>query len=105
VVVVGWSNGAHQVASIRDSAGNSYALGAGISKSGVAMAVYFAKGIAGSTSNTVTVDLNSDDYLGLAILEYSGVSRPPHASSYSAQASPTRMRPPILARGRLRRRV
>jgi hypothetical protein len=75
VVVVGWSSGAHQIASIRDSAGNSYALGAGISKTGIAMAVHFAKGIAGSTSNTVTVNLTSNDYLSLAILEYSGVSQ------------------------------
>jgi hypothetical protein len=74
VLVIGWSTGAHQIASIRDSAGNSYAIGAGISESGIAMDVYFAKGIAASASNTVTVDLNSDDYLSLEILEYSGLS-------------------------------
>jgi hypothetical protein len=74
VVVVGWSSGTRQIASIRDSAGNSYALGAGISETGIAMTVYFAKAIAGSTSNTVTVDLTGDDYLSLEILEYSGLS-------------------------------
>jgi hypothetical protein len=76
VVVVGWSNPSHGVASISDSAGNSYALAAGpASTSGVALAVYFARGIAGSTSNTLTVDFDSDDFPCLAILEYSGVSQ------------------------------
>jgi hypothetical protein len=76
VIVVGWSDASNGVASITDSAGNSYALAAGpVSSSGVALAVYFARGIAASTSNTVTVDFDNADYLCLTILEYSGVSR------------------------------
>jgi hypothetical protein len=76
VVVVGWSDASHAVASIADTAGNSYALAAApVSTSGVALAVYFARGISASTSDTVTVDFDSADVLCLAILEYSGVSQ------------------------------
>jgi hypothetical protein len=76
VVVVGFSDATHNVSAISDSAGNAYVLATSpASASGVALAVYAAANIAGGPSNTVTVALDASDFLCVAILEYSGVSR------------------------------
>jgi hypothetical protein len=76
VVVVGWSDPAHKVSSISDSAGNSYVLAdMPTSTSGAVLAIYYASNIASAASNTVTVRLDASDFPCVAILEYLGVTR------------------------------
>ena len=75
VVVVGWNDSAAVVQSITDSAGNSYALAYGPT-TGTALreSIYYAKNIAGSGSNSVTVVFNQGAIRAdVRILEYSGV--------------------------------
>ncbi|HLK32503.1 MAG TPA: IPT/TIG domain-containing protein [Terriglobales bacterium] len=80
VIVVGWANDGSTVISVADSAGNSYALAVGTQQIGsgpgaVSQAIYYAKNIKLSASNTVTVTFNqSTSFPDVRALEYSGAS-------------------------------
>ena len=78
VVVVGWSDAVSAVSTVRDSAGNSYALAVGptVNTGGVTQAIYYAKNIvaAGAGANTVTVTFNrSASFPDIRVMEYSGL--------------------------------
>ena len=80
VVVVGWNDISSTIASVTDTAGNTYVLAAGTvstpmptgnaNPAGVSQAIYYAKNIAGG-ANTVTVTFNSATAAqDIRILEY-----------------------------------
>ena len=73
--MVGWNDSAAVVQSITDSAGNSYALAYGpTTGTALRQSIYYAKNIAGSGSNSVTVVFNQGAIRAdVRILEYSGV--------------------------------
>lgn len=66
VVVVGWNDGSSTIASVTDSANNTYVLAAGTvatplpATASVSQAIYYAKNIVAATSNEVTVTFNSN---------------------------------------------
>jgi IPT/TIG domain/Chitobiase/beta-hexosaminidase C-terminal domain len=75
IVVVGWNDATSSVASVKDSAGNTYNLGIGPTVgTALQQSIYYAANIVGG-SNTVTVTFNqaavSPD---VRILEYRGVT-------------------------------
>ena len=74
IVVVGWNDTTSSVQSVKDSAGNTYALAIGpTSGTGLRQSIYYAKSIAGG-SNTVTVAFTQAAvYPDVRILEYSGL--------------------------------
>jgi hypothetical protein len=78
VVVVGWNDSNAQVSSVKDSAGNSYALAVGPMVTGlVSQATYYAANIkaAPAGSNAVTVSfLGSATFPDIRVMEYSGIS-------------------------------
>ena len=69
LVVVGWNDISSTIASVQDSAGNTYVLAAGTvstalpalnaSPAGVSQAIYYAKNIKAVATNTITVTFNS----------------------------------------------
>jgi RHS repeat-associated protein len=75
VVVVGWSDITTTVSSITDSAGDTYALAVG--PTGVSgfwsQSIYYAKNIAGASSNVVTVTFSAATLTEIRVLEYSGL--------------------------------
>ena len=79
IVVVGWHDIISTIASVHDSAGNSYQLGAPLIRSGsgataLSQAIYYASDIAAG-SNTVTVKFNqAASSADIRILEYRGIS-------------------------------
>ena len=75
VVVVGWNDTTAAVQSVTDSVGNSYALASGPTKgAGLSQSIYYAKNIAGSGSNSVTVVFDQGATKpDVRILEYSGL--------------------------------
>ena len=75
VVVVGWNDTTSTVASIRDTAGNTYALAVGPTRgTNLSQSIYYAPNIKGG-SNTVTVTFNQAAvYVDVRILEYSGLA-------------------------------
>ncbi len=75
VVVIGWGDTVATVKSVADSAGNTYVVAAptvqGVS---ISQAIYYAKNIANSASNTVTVTFNqAATFPDVRIVEYSGL--------------------------------
>ena len=82
VVVIGWGDTTSSIATVRDSAGNSYQVAAPVARgTGLSQAIYYAANIkaAAAGSNTVTVHVQSrGSVLGCAGL---GVQRPRHDSS------------------------
>ena len=76
VICVGWTDSAHSVQSVTDTAGNTYAAATGMlvvpgSRSQI---LYYAKNIAAAATNTVTVTFNgSVPNADVRILEYSGL--------------------------------
>ena len=76
VVIVGWNDTTATVKSVADSAGNTYTLAIGPTTStALSESIYYAKNIAGSSTNTVTVTFNQGAVLpDVRILEYSGVA-------------------------------
>jgi hypothetical protein len=79
VVVVGWNDVTHSVASITDSKGNIYSPAVGptvnAAGGGLTQTIYYAKNIAPAAagSNTVTVTFDGTTYYpDVRILEYSG---------------------------------
>jgi chitodextrinase len=78
VVVVGWNDATGKVASISDSAGNSYVLAVGPTVGSETQSIYYAKNIAATTTtnNTVTVTFSpSAAWVDMRILEYQGLDQ------------------------------
>jgi hypothetical protein len=78
VVVVGWNDTTATVATVTDSAGNSYALAVGPTQNTVnlSQSIYYAPNVhaANAGKNTVTVTFGpSANLVDLRILEYSGL--------------------------------
>ena len=75
VVVVGWNDTTSTVQSVKDSAGNNYALAIGPTiGTGLQQSIYYAPNIVGG-SNTVTVTFSqAAAYPDVRILEYRGVT-------------------------------
>ena len=75
IVVVGWNDTTSTVQSVKDSAGNSYALAIGpTTGTGLRQSIYYAPRIVGG-SNTVTVTFSQAvAYPDIRILEYRGVT-------------------------------
>src|SRR5262252_7086025 len=75
VVVVGWNDTTSAVQSVRDSAGNTYALAIGPTiGTALSQSIYFAPNIRAGT-NTVTVTFNqAAAFPDIRILEYRGVN-------------------------------
>ncbi|HEX2784516.1 MAG TPA: DUF4038 domain-containing protein [Ilumatobacteraceae bacterium] len=90
IVAVGWNNATSNITSLTDSGGNTYALGAPVTRgSGLSQAIYYAKNIvaAPANSNTVRVVFNSSTaYVDLRITEYAGLDR---ANPFDKTASAT----------------
>ncbi|HLK38987.1 MAG TPA: hypothetical protein VKU41_19635, partial [Polyangiaceae bacterium] len=76
VVTVNWADSTNTVTSLTDSAGNAYALAAGptfLSGMG-SQSMYYAKNVAASASNTVTVTMSgASSFVEVRALEYSGL--------------------------------
>jgi hypothetical protein len=94
VVVVGWNHATAQVSSVKDSAGNAYQLAVGPTQvaaaGGLNQSIYYAKNIAASGANTVTVTFNqTTDYPDIRILEYSGIDRVNPVDVIAAQTQTT----------------
>ncbi len=77
VVAIGWNNTTSTIASVTDSAGNTYRAAVPTARgSGISQAVYYASGIKGAAAgaNTVTVVFNTaTPYVDVRALEYSGL--------------------------------
>ena len=75
IVVVGWNDTTAAVQSVKDSAGNTYALAIGpTAGTALQQSIYYASNIVGG-SNTVTVTFNqAAAYPDIRILEYRGVT-------------------------------
>ena len=74
VIAVMWGDTSSVVSSVTDSAGNIYAVAAGLTRtSGLSSQIYYAANIAGG-SNTVTVTFNQTaGWPNVNVLEYSGL--------------------------------
>jgi Right handed beta helix region len=91
VVVVGWNDTTTQVTSVKDSAGNVYQLATGATKvdaaGGLTQSIYYAKNVALSGTNTVTVTFSQTArYPDVRILEYSGIDKVNPVDAIAAQA-------------------
>ncbi len=80
VVVVAWNDTTAQVSSVTDTAGNVYQLAVGPTQTsadhGLSLSIYYAKNIASSGANTVTVTFSQTAlYPDIRILEYSGIDK------------------------------
>jgi hypothetical protein len=75
IVVVGWNDATSTVQSVKDSAGNNYALAIGpTTGSGLTQSIYYASGITGG-NDTVTVTFSqAAAYPDVRILEYKGIT-------------------------------
>ena len=80
VVVVAWNDTTAKVSSVTDTAGNVYQLAAAPTQTsddgGLSLSIYYAKNIASSGANTVTVTFSQTaQYPDIRILEYSGIDQ------------------------------
>jgi hypothetical protein len=77
VVAIGWNESVGNIASVSDSAGNVYQVGAPTFRGdGLSQAIYYAKSIVGAGTNTVTVRFDKAvAYADIRVLEYSGLDR------------------------------
>jgi RHS repeat-associated protein len=77
VVFVGWKYMDQTIASVTDSAGNSYALAIGPTANGTdnQQAAYYAKNIVAAASNTITVTFDNGDAFcpDVRVIEYAGL--------------------------------
>ena len=92
IVVVGWNDTAATVQSVKDSAGNSYSLAAGLtSGTAIRQAIYYAKNILGGINEVTVVFSPAAAYPDIRILEYSGLdaSSPLDVSSGASGNSAT----------------
>jgi len=73
IVIVGWVN-THSVTSVTDATGNTYQpAGGDVTLNGMNQALYYACGVAATSTNTVTVTFDSQLQGDVRILEYSGL--------------------------------
>jgi hypothetical protein len=91
VVVIGWYDLSASIAGVSDSAGNTYSLAVGPTKtqsgSSIQQAIYVASAIVAAPSNVVTVAFTqSADSPDLRVLEYAGYS---HIDQTSAASGTT----------------
>ena len=77
VVAVGWNDTTASVTSVVDSAGNSYQVAVPMGQTtGLRQTIYYAKNVAASAGNTVTVTFSqAAAYPDIRILEYANVDR------------------------------
>jgi len=75
VVIIGWADATTTVQSVIDSAGNTYNLAFNPTiGTGLSQAIYYAKNIKASPSNTVTVSFSAPAQApDVRVLEYSGL--------------------------------
>jgi hypothetical protein len=77
IIVIGWNNATSTIASVTDSAGNTYQLAAPVTRgTGISQAIYYAKNIkaAAAGTNTVTVNFNTaTPFVDIRAMEYSGL--------------------------------
>jgi hypothetical protein len=75
IIGVGFDNTTSNIVSVTDTAGNSYQLAAPMTRgTNLSHAMYYAKNITSSASNTVTVTFNAaSGFPDLRIMEYSGL--------------------------------
>jgi hypothetical protein len=75
VVVAGWGDTLASIKSVTDTAGNTYAIAAAaVQGTNLTQAIYYAKNINNSASNTVTVTFNeAAAFPDVRIAEYSGL--------------------------------
>lgn len=77
VIVIGFGSTSATISSVTDSAGNTYALAAPLTRQGTySQAIYYAKSIlpAGAGSNTVKVTFSASvQYPDIRVLEYAGL--------------------------------
>lgn len=89
VVVVGWNDSTSTISGVTDTAGNTYTLAVGPTvQSGTAtQSIYYAKNIAGATTDSVTVTFSAAAaYPDIRILEYKGAD-PSNPVDVTAAAS------------------
>jgi hypothetical protein len=92
VVVVGWNDTTATVQSVKDSAGNSYSLAAGLTNgTAIRQSIYYAKNILGGINQVTVVFSPAAAYPDIRILEYSGLdaSSPLDVSSGASGNSAT----------------
>jgi hypothetical protein len=77
VVAVGWNDTTASISSVTDSAGNSYQVAVPTGQgSALRQAIYYAKNITGSATNTVTVTFSqAATYPDIRIMEYANVDK------------------------------
>jgi hypothetical protein len=75
IVVVGWNDATSSITSVTDTAGNTYSLAAPVvTGTDLRQAIYYAKNIAASSANTVTVQFNQGaNFPDVRIFEYAGL--------------------------------
>jgi hypothetical protein len=76
VVIVGWNDVTTSVASVADSAGNTYVLAVGAThySPDLSQSIYYARNVAAASANTVTVTFGAAaNVVDLRIAEYSGL--------------------------------
>ena len=77
VLAIGWNDDSSTIASVADSAGNTYQVAAPLARgSGLSQAIYYARNINASGANTVTVTFSGPvPFADVRILEYSGLDK------------------------------
>jgi glucose/arabinose dehydrogenase/chitodextrinase len=77
VLAIGWNDATSTIASVTDSAGNTYQVGTPIARgAGLSQAIYYARNVkaAAAGANTVTVQFSGPvPFVDLRITEYSGL--------------------------------
>jgi hypothetical protein len=94
VVIVGWNDATASITAVTDTKGNAYTLAVGptVRAGNASQAIYYAKNIGGTATNTVTVRFTvAAVYADIRVLEYSGLDPvvPLHASVGASGASAT----------------
>jgi hypothetical protein len=77
IVVVGWNDATATIGTVTDSAGNTYQVAVALARAnGMSQAIYYAKNIVASASNTVTVTFSpSAAFPDIRILEYKNLNQ------------------------------
>jgi hypothetical protein len=85
ILAIGWNDSSSEIASVSDSAGNTYHVAAATARGdGVSQAIYYAPNIAGG-GNSVTVTFNASvAFPDVRIAEYTGLDR---SAPFDASAS------------------
>ncbi len=78
IVAIGWNTNAGTITSVRDTAGNAYAVAAPLTRgSNLSQSIYYAKNIVGAPAgNIVTVQFSASlQYIDVRVTEYQGLDR------------------------------